>query len=95
MTFRLSWLHLAVFLAIVSYPVNWMLMRHGAGLFDNDPKSEWVNNIGETQYGPDLERRTAAFAFSPITAPVNLIAAICQTTMPAASQKVEQIELRK
>ena len=78
MTFKITLGRVLIALALLCYPWNLYLMRSSAGFYDN------------AQHGHDkmeqLQPRTWALAFSPVTAPVNTLAWLCQCTIPHLSQ---------
>jgi hypothetical protein len=72
MTFKITLGRVLIALALLCYPWNLYLMRSSAGFYDN------------AQHGHDkmeqLQPRTWALAFSPVTAPISGVIMIAQST---------------
>jgi hypothetical protein len=83
MTLKISGSCIAWFFALVfvicSYPANYYMMQNEWGWYNNDPNYEW-QECGKTYYGPSPGNRMALLAVSPVSAPLNALHELCETT---------------
>ena len=65
MTIHIQIWHILLLVPVACYLVNYLMMRFGVGIYNNDPNHKWQGEFGAWKRGPDVDGRAWLFVFSP------------------------------